>query len=96
MTRFDVARVRAAGSLEEAQVVYAAAVGVPDPVLDADQGSPQSDPPPLPEVMRDVARRDSEIRVAQAHASHAGHTPDRFDLCARLQLRDDGRQSLLD
>jgi outer membrane protein TolC len=66
LTRFDVARVRAAGSLEEAQVVYAAAVGVPDPVLDADQGFPQSDPPPLPEVMRDVARRDSEIRVAQA------------------------------
>jgi len=66
LTRFDVARVRAAGSLEEAQVVYAAAVGVPDPMLDADQGFPQEDPPPLPEVVRDVARRDFEIRVAQA------------------------------
>jgi outer membrane protein len=86
LTRFDVARVRAAGSLEEAQVVYAAAVGVPDPVLDADQGSPQSDPPPLPEVMRDVARRDSEIRVAQARVGLQAATTEALGVLTRPDL----------
>jgi len=72
--------------LEEAQVVYAAAVGVPDPVLDADQGSPQSDPPPLPEVMRDVARRDSEIRVAQARVGLQAATTEALGVLTRPDL----------
>ncbi len=83
LTRFDVARVRAAGSLEEAQVVYAAAVGVPDPVLDADQGSPQADPPPLPEVLRDVSQRDSEIRVAQARVGLQAATTEALGVLTR-------------
>jgi outer membrane protein TolC len=66
--------------------VYAAAVGVPDPVLDADQGSPQSDPPPLPEVMRDVARRDSEIRVAQARVGLQAATTEALGVLTRPDL----------
>ncbi|MGO9291765.1 MAG: TolC family protein [Polyangia bacterium] len=86
LTRFDVARVRAAGSLEEAQVVFAAAVGVPDPVLDAEEGSPQSEPLPLPEVMRDVLRRDPAIRVAQAGVDLQAATTQAIGALTRPEL----------
>jgi outer membrane protein len=46
LTRFDVGRIRARGSLTTSQAVFAAAVGVPDLLLDAGGDPPLSATPP--------------------------------------------------
>ena len=58
VTRFEVARIHAAGSLDVARGVFAAAVGFDQPELDA--GDDASDVPPLPSLA------DAEARAVEA------------------------------
>jgi outer membrane protein len=72
LTRFDVARVRAAGGLASAQSVFAAAVGVPDLTLDASGDAPPEPPlPSLDQGLRMAAQRDPLLLEAQARAQAA-------------------------
>jgi outer membrane protein len=72
LTRFDVARVRAAGGLASAQSVFAAAVGVPDLTLDASGDAPPEPPlPSLDQGLRMAAQRDPLLLGAQARAQAA-------------------------
>jgi outer membrane protein len=69
LTRFAVGRSRAAGGIEVAQALLAAAVGVPDPLLDAvgsELGSTPAEPalPPLSEAMATALLRDPGLRAA--------------------------------
>jgi outer membrane protein len=67
LTKFDVARVQATGGVRSAQTVFAAAVGVPDHVLDADGDPGSSAPlPPLDQALRSMDLRDPLIRTAAA------------------------------
>jgi outer membrane protein TolC len=70
LTRFEVARVRASGSVQSAQLVFAAVVGVPDAALDAGGENPAMvPPPPLPEAVRELAERDPTILEADARVN---------------------------
>ncbi len=96
LTRFDVARIRAAGSLATSQAVFAAAVGVDDPTLDAAGDSPATAPlPPLDQSLKTSLERDpllleARTRVrgadAVAHALAAQLRPD-LSLTATLSAR---------
>lgn len=67
LTRAEVARVRASGSVQSAQLVFAAVVGAPEAALDAAGEAPAAPPPPpLPEAVRELAERDPTILAAQA------------------------------
>jgi outer membrane protein len=72
LTRFDVGRIRAAGGLQSARAVFAAAVGVADLTLDA-----AGEPPPLPPApppaagLEQVAARDPLLREARARVRGA-------------------------
>lgn len=65
LTRFDVGRTRARGNIELAETVLAAAVGVPEPLLDAadipldDRGLP-----PMGEALRQAVEQDPAVRGA--------------------------------
>jgi outer membrane protein len=67
LTRFDVARVQATGNLRTAQAMFAAAVGSPEPVLDAaGQPGQVAAPVPLAEALQSLSRRDPLVRAAGA------------------------------
>jgi outer membrane protein TolC len=67
LTRFDTGRIRARGGLRAAQVVLAAAVGVPEPALDAAEAP--AAPPDLPAISDALARAETkDPRLAEAVA----------------------------
>ena len=67
LARFDVNRMRAEGGVASAQVVLAAAVGVADRMLDADEAlSPVPPVPSLEQAMTDAAARDPVLQEARA------------------------------
>ncbi|UQA57171.1 TolC family protein [Polyangium aurulentum] len=67
VARFEVAKVRAEGSLATAQAVFAALVGVPEAALDAADAEAEEPAPPPLEALLDRARGGSaEVREAQA------------------------------
>jgi outer membrane protein TolC len=72
LARFDVGRARAEGGLEEAQTVFAAAVGVDELSLDA-AGEPEAPqpPPPVSDGVRRALEREPALREAQARAAGA-------------------------
>jgi outer membrane protein len=80
LTRFDVGRIRTAGGLATAQAVFAAAVGVDDPLLDAaGEAPPVTPPPPLADGVARALARDpallgarAQIRGAEAAARAIG------------------------
>jgi outer membrane protein len=67
LARFDAGRIRAEGGVQQAETVYAAAVGVPDQALDVTgtQGAP-ADLPALSEAEARAAARDPRILQALA------------------------------
>lgn len=72
LTRFDVGRIRAAGGLRTAQAVFAAAVGVDDPLLDAVGPAPPPLPAPaLADSLRQAAARDPVIEEARSRVRGA-------------------------
>lgn len=97
LTRFDVGRVRAQGSVDNARAVFAAAVGVEGPMLDAaGEGEALEEAPPIDSGMRRALDRDptldearSRIRggEALARAIVAEMRPD-LSLTATLSGRD--------
>jgi outer membrane protein len=65
LARFDVERVRAQGALVSAQAVLAAAIGAPDPAIDAgadDVAYPAF--PALDAAVRELDRREPSLRAA--------------------------------
>lgn len=72
LTRFEVGRTRARGGIEAAQAVFAAAVGVQDPLLDAvprSEAEPEGPSAPLPalgDAMQQAMQRDPSVRLALA------------------------------
>lgn len=67
LARFDVGRIRAAGSLDLARGLYAAAVGVPDVLLDS--AGPPTALPPLPtldKAVADAVSRDPTLKAVVA------------------------------
>lgn len=78
LTRFEVGRTRAHGGIEAAQALWAAAVGVPEPLLDAIAVGPdvadgeaprEAMTTPLPtlgEALEQAADRDPGVRLALA------------------------------
>ncbi|HEU4407643.1 MAG TPA: TolC family protein [Polyangiaceae bacterium] len=71
VARFEVGRVRAEGGLAVAQSVFAAAVGVPAPLLDArdEPPAPEAAPPPLASALRLAMSRDPAILEARARVT---------------------------
>jgi outer membrane protein len=70
LTRFEVARVQALGSLRTAQTALAAALGSPERALDA-AGDPAAvpEPPSLEEALLTLDRRDADVRRAAAEVA---------------------------
>ena len=67
LARFDVNRLRAEGGVASAQVVLAAAVGVPDRMLDAAEAlSPIPPLPTLDQAIADAGVRDPVLQEARA------------------------------
>jgi outer membrane protein len=77
LTRFDVGRIRAGGSLRTTQAVFAAAVGFDEPLLDA-AGSfpPITVAPPFEQGLRQAIDRDPVMREAVSRA-HGAETVSR-------------------
>jgi outer membrane protein len=72
LTKFDVGRIRAAGSLRNAQAVFAAAVGVDARVLDAaDQSPPSGDVPPLEAGLRQALERNPALEATRSRGRGA-------------------------
>ncbi|GAC1549902.1 MAG: hypothetical protein NVS3B10_13060 [Polyangiales bacterium] len=70
LARFDVGRIRARGALDLARSVFAAAVGVPQPTLDA--VGELTAPPAMPSMAKaigDAQQRDPVIRLALAEVN---------------------------
>jgi outer membrane protein len=72
LARFDVGRIRAGGALRTAQAVFAAAVGVDEPLLDA-AGQPPPSPaaPSLAEGLGRALARDPVLQEARARVGAA-------------------------
>lgn len=67
LTRFDVGRTRARGSIEAAQALLAAAVGVAEPLLDVTGEVAAAGPlPPVGEALEQALTRDPGLRAALA------------------------------
>lgn len=67
LSRFDVGRIRAVGSLRAAQAAFAAAVGVEERLLDTAGQSPAAAAvPPLEQGLRQAADRDPRLAEARA------------------------------
>jgi outer membrane protein TolC len=67
LTRFDIGRIKAKGGVEAAEVVLAAAVGVPDAALDIAEAPPApGELHSLDSAIREGARRDPEVLAAVA------------------------------
>jgi outer membrane protein len=72
LTRFDVGRIRAAGSLRTAQAVFAAAVGVDDRVLDAaDQSPPSGEVPALDAGLTQAIERNPVLEETRSRVRGA-------------------------
>jgi outer membrane protein len=74
LARFDVGRIRARGGLAYARAVFAAAVGTPDPQLDADtEAGPAITLPSLADAISQAGGRDPLIKeaLAEVHAQEA-------------------------
>lgn len=75
LARFEVNLLRSEGALRDAQAAFAAAVGVPSPLLDVSSSGARvpSPVPPLGAILDDAARNDPAIRLAvlRAKAAHA-------------------------
>ena len=86
LTRFDVGRVRAEGAFLTAQAAFAAAVGVPERLLDTAGRPPETAAPPaLEEILRRAEAQDPALREVRARVRGA-------ELAARAidaQLRPD-------
>ncbi|HEY8925074.1 MAG TPA: TolC family protein [Polyangia bacterium] len=97
LTRFEVGRVRAQGSVDAARAVFAAAVGVEGPMLEAaGEGEALEEAPPIDSAIRRALDRDptldearSRIRGGEALARAIGAEmrPD-LSLTATLSARD--------
>lgn len=80
LARFDIGRVRARGGLAVAQSVLAAAIGAPDPAVDASGETPRpADMPALPRALELAQTRDprlaaaiAQLRTAEAHTRAVG------------------------
>lgn len=69
LTRFEVGQIRASGSVRRARAVFAAAVGVDAPLLDAAGEPPALVPaPPLNEALEQAAREDPALKESRARA----------------------------
>lgn len=66
LSRFEVGRVRAQGGLDIARALFAAAVGVPEPALDAAGAPPAPRPAPSEGAIAAASERAPEVRAAQA------------------------------
>jgi outer membrane protein len=67
LARFDVGRVKARGGLALAQSVLSAAIGAPDPAIDASGDAPRlSDMPTMAEAVQRVEARDPVLATAIA------------------------------
>jgi outer membrane protein len=65
LTRFEVGRTRAHGSIESAQALFAASVGVPEPLLDATGAVEESAPlAPLGQALEQALTHDPGVRAA--------------------------------
>ena len=65
LARFEVDRVRAQGALTTAEAVLAAAIGSPEPAIDAGADDlTYPTPPPLDTAMRDLDQREPSLRAA--------------------------------
>jgi outer membrane protein len=72
LARFEVGTIRARGSLRSAQAVFAAAVGVDEPLLDAGGDPGAIRPlPPFAELTELAATRDPALREARTRADAA-------------------------
>jgi outer membrane protein TolC len=72
LTRFDVGRIRAVGSLRTAQAAFAAAVGVEERLLDAaGQSPPTAAVPPLELGLRQAADHDPLLQEARSRVRFA-------------------------
>jgi outer membrane protein len=99
LARFDIGRVRARGGLAVAQSVLAAAIGAPDPAIDASNETLQpADMPALPRALELAQARDprlasaiAQLRAAEDHtrAVAAELRPD-LSLTATLSGRAGG------
>jgi outer membrane protein len=70
LTRFDVGQIRASGAVRGAQAVFAAAVGVEDPLLDAAGDPPALRPaPPLDEALARASRLDPLLKASRSAAA---------------------------
>lgn len=70
VARFEVGRVRAHGGLAVARGVFAAAVGVPSPLLDATEEAPSGGAlPPLATALAQATSRDPAVLEAQARVA---------------------------
>jgi outer membrane protein TolC len=86
LTRFDVGRIRAGGSLRTSQAVFAAAVGVDDPLLDAAGLPPPIAPaPPIDESLRQAIAKDPVLEEARSRVRGA----DAFTRAVAAELRPD-------
>jgi outer membrane protein len=72
LTRFDVGRIRAGGSLDAARVVFAAAVGLDERMLDASGEAPPPRPAPaLDDGLKLTLERDPALLEARARVRGA-------------------------
>ncbi len=72
LDRFDVGRVRARGGVAVAQVVLSAAIGAPDPAVDAGGEAPSpTDMPALAEALRLAQQRDPRLAETLAQLKAA-------------------------
>jgi len=67
LTRFDTARIRAQGGVTAAEAVLAAAVGAPDPALDAaNVPTTPRELPALPDALRAAEAKEPQLQAAIA------------------------------
>jgi outer membrane protein len=86
LTRFDVGRIRAGGSLRTSQAVFATAVGVDDPLLDVDGRPPPISPsPPLDVSLRRAIAQDPVLEEARSRVRVA----DAFTRAVAAEMRPD-------
>lgn len=86
LTRFEVGRIRAGGALRTAQAVFAAAVGVDEPLLDAVGTPPPLAPvPALADSLRQAVAKDPVIEEARSRVRGA----DAFTRAIAAEMRPD-------
>jgi outer membrane protein TolC len=72
LTRFDVGQIRAGGSVQSAQAVFAASVGIEGALLDAAAEAPAQPPAPsLDEALKRATQVDPVLKAGRARAEAA-------------------------